>query len=180
MPRLFTGLEVPCDVARDLALLQGGIPGARWIDADSYHITLRFIGNVPEDIADELDRSLSLLEFTPFELQLKGASYFGGNRPRALYVGVTGSDELERLQIAHERTCQAIGLPPEARKYTPHVTLARLKNSPLAEVNSFVSRQGLYTSRSFPVTRFVLFSSRPSRGGGPYVHERTYELDRTI
>ncbi|MDH3742555.1 MAG: RNA 2',3'-cyclic phosphodiesterase [Hyphomicrobiales bacterium] len=180
MPRLFTGLELPPDLAVGLELMKGGIPGARWIDTDAFHITLRFVGDVSDDIADDLDRELSGLRLDPFELRLKGAGYFGGTKPRTLFMKVAASDALERLHNAHERTCQIIGLQPEARNFTPHVTLARLKNPPLDALNDFVSRQSMYASRAFEVTRFVLFSARPGRGGGPYVHERTYDLERTI
>ncbi|NNE22837.1 MAG: RNA 2',3'-cyclic phosphodiesterase [Rhizobiales bacterium] len=176
MPRLFTGLELPPDLAVGLNLMKGGVPGARWIDTDAFHITLRFVGDVSDDIADELDRALSSLRFDPFEIRLKGAGYFGGTRPRTLIVKVAASDALERLQSAQERTCQMIGLQPEARNFTPHVTLARLKNPPLDALNQFISRQSMYASRTFEVTRFVLFSARPGRGGGPYVQERTYDL----
>lgn len=180
MPRLFTGLELPQDITLGLELMKGGIPGARWIEPAAFHITLRFVGDVSDELADDLDRALSGLHFEPFDLQLKGTGYFGGNKPRALFVKLPASEVLERLQAAHERTCQIVGLPPEARKFTPHVTLARLKNPPLDAVNEFVSRQSMYASREFEVTRFVLFSARPGRGGGPYVVEQTYDLERSI
>ena len=54
MPRLFTGLEIPSDVRQSLAMLRGGLPGARWIDAENYHVTLRFIGDVDDVIAHEV------------------------------------------------------------------------------------------------------------------------------
>ena len=54
MPRLFTGVEIPADVAQDLAIMKGGIEGARWIDPDNYHLTLRFVGDIPDRMADEL------------------------------------------------------------------------------------------------------------------------------
>lgn len=180
MPRLFTGLELPQDIALGLELMKGGVPGARWIDTAAFHITLRFVGDVSEEVADDLDRALSSLHIEPFGLQLKGAGYFSGNRPRALFMKVTANETLERLQATHERMCQMVGLSPEAKKFTPHVTLARLKNPPLDAVSEFVSRQSMYSSREFEVARFVLFSARPGRGGGPYVAEQTYDLERSI
>ena len=84
--------------------------------------------------------------------------------------------ELRRLQMTHERICQALGLPPEARKFTPHVTLARLREARLDSVHRFIADHNLYSSRFFEVGRFVLFSSRPSRGGGPYAVEEAYSL----
>jgi 2'-5' RNA ligase len=176
MPRLFTGLEIPADVAFDLDLMRGGIIGARWIDRESHHITLRFIGDIDEGLAREIAYELDGVTARPFALRLKGMGVFGGNKPNTLYVSVEESADLRRLQSVHERICQALGLPAEPRKFTPHVTLARLKDADLNALHRFVASHNLYKSRIFEVARFVLFSSRPSRGGGPYAVEESYQL----
>jgi 2'-5' RNA ligase len=176
MPRLFTGVELPGDVALDLDIMRGGILGARWIDRESFHITLRFIGDIGEGLAGELAYALEGVSARPFELSLKGVDVFGGNKPHTLYAGVEESADLRRLQTLHERMCQVLGLPAEARKFTPHVTLARLKEPDLSALRGYVASHGLYRSRPFVVDRFVLFSSRPSRGGGPYAVEEAYDL----
>ena len=176
MPRLFTGLEIPDDVAFDLDLMRGGISGARWIDRDSYHITLRFIGDIDEGLAREISYELEGVEAKPFQLRLAGAGVFGGNKPHTLFAGVEESPELRRLQAIHERICQVLGLPPDSRKFAPHVTLARLKDPDVAALHRFIASHNLYKSRVFGVARFVLFSSRPSRGGGPYAVEESYQL----
>lgn len=176
MPRLFTGVEIPADVAFDLDLMRGGVLGARWIDRESYHITLRFIGDIHEGMAREITQELDTIAARPFTLQLKGIDAFGGNRPHSLYAKASESPELRRLQATQERLCQKLGLPPEPRKFTPHVTLARCKEASLDGVHRFIASHSLYTSRFFEVSRFVLFSSRPSRGGGPYAVEEAYAL----
>jgi RNA 2',3'-cyclic 3'-phosphodiesterase len=176
MPRLFTGLEIPDDVAFDLDLMRGGISGARWIDRESYHITLRFIGDIAEGLAREISYELEGVEAKPFQLRLSGCGVFGGNKPHTLYAAVEESAELRRLQSIHERICQALGLPPDPRKFAPHVTLARLKDPELPSLHRFIASHNLYKSRVFEVARFVLFSSRPSRGGGPYAVEESYRL----
>lgn len=176
MPRLFTGLEIPGDVAFDLDLMRGGISGARWIDRDSYHITLRFIGDIDEGLAREISYELEGVAARPFQLRLSGCGVFGGNKPHSLYVGVEENAELRRLQSIHERICQVLGLPAEQRKFAPHVTLARLKDPELPALHRFIASHNLYKSRVFEVGRFVLFSSRPSRGGGPYAVEESYRL----
>jgi 2'-5' RNA ligase len=101
---------------------------------------------------------------------------FGGNKPHSLFAAVEESPELRRLQSIHERICQALGMPAEQRKFAPHVTLARLKEPNLRALHHFVASHNLYKSRVFEVGRFVLFSSRPSRGGGPYAVEESYRL----
>lgn len=176
MPRLFTGLELPPDVAFDLDLMRGGIDGARWVERESFHITLRFIGDIEDGLARELARELQDIEAGPFPLRLAGCGVFGGSKPHALFIGVEESEPLRRLQAQQERLCQALGLPPEGRKFAPHVTLARLKNPDVEALHRFEASHNLYRSRVFEVARFVLFSSRPSRGGGPYAIEDAYEF----
>jgi len=180
MPRLFTGLEIPADVAFDLDIMRGGIIGARWIDRESHHITLRFIGDIPEGLAREIAYELEGVAARPFALRLAGCGVFGGNKPHTLYVGAEENAELRRLQSIHERICQVLGLPAEQRRFTPHVTLARLKDPDLAALHRFVASHNLYRSRVFEVARFVLFSSRPSRGGGPYAVEESYQLQAAL
>ena len=176
MPRLFTGLEIPADVTFDLDLMKGGIIGGRWIDRESFHITLRFIGDIDEGLAREIAYELDGVEARPFSLRLKGIDVFGGNKPHTLYAGVEDCADLPRLQSIHERICQVLGLDAEPRKFKPHVTLARLRDPDIGNVHGFVAAHSLYKSRVFDVGRFVLFSSRPSRGGGPYAVEESYQL----
>jgi 2'-5' RNA ligase len=176
MPRLFTGLEIPQDIAFELNLMQGGVWGARWVEAADYHITLRFIGDIEERLAREIRLALESVIAEPFTIRLKGVGAFGGSDPHSIYAGVAKSAEIRRLQSMLERHCQMLGLAPEGRKFTPHVTLARLRSPNLANVQDFLARQNLYLSRPFEVSRFMLFSSRPSRGGGPYGVVDAYDL----
>lgn len=177
MPRLFTGLEVPREVAFALSLKRGGLHGARWIDADNYHITLRFIGDVDYTTANEVGDSLErLANGLSFSVRISQLGAFGGNKPHALYAGVELNETLSRLQAAHERVLQRIGLEPESRKYTPHVTLARLRGTQPEELAGYLAMAGRLQPLQFEVGRFVLFSSRDSVGGGPYVVEQSYPL----
>jgi RNA 2',3'-cyclic 3'-phosphodiesterase len=181
MPRLFTGLEIPPDIAFELELMRGGVWGARWIDRESFHITLRFIGDIEDGLAHEIADALDGVVARPFRIRLKGVGTFGGNKPHALYVGVAAEGEdLKRLQATHERICQMLGLAPEQRKFTPHVTIARLKETRLDGLHDYIASHNLYESRPFEVKSFVLFSSRPSRGGGPYAIEEAYSLRAAV
>lgn len=176
MLRLFTGLEIPADIGLELECMRGGVWGARWIDRDAFHITLRFIGDIPEGMARDIAEELDMIDMPAFMLRLKGVGSFGGAKPRSIWAGVEHDATLKRLQAAHERVCQLAGLKPEGRKFAPHVTLARLREPELAGVEQFVAAHSLYESRPFDIDRFVLFSSRPSRGGGPYAVEEAYPL----
>jgi 2'-5' RNA ligase len=103
MQRIFTGLEVPPGIARELSLLRGGLPGARWIDAENYHVTLRFIGDVDDLLAREVASMLGQVRRTGFELRFGALSAFGGRRPRALVAGLAQTQALMDLQAEHER-----------------------------------------------------------------------------
>jgi 2'-5' RNA ligase len=177
MPRLFTAVEIPADLLQSLSMLRGGLPGARWIDPENYHLTLRFIGDVDDMVAHEVASLLGRVKRGSFDLHFEGLSSFGGRRPRAVVAMVAPEPQLLEVQAEQERLMQRIGLEPEGRKYTPHVTLARLRDSSNREVADYLAARGLFRSASFPVSRFVLFSSRNSVGGGPYVVEASYPLN---
>jgi RNA 2',3'-cyclic 3'-phosphodiesterase len=176
MPRLFTGLEIPADLALDLQIMQGGVPGARWMDASQHHLTLRFIGDIDTGLAREIALGLDGLHVRPFRLSLKGVGLFGGNKPHSIYAGVADNAELRRLHDTQERLCQVLGLPAEPRRFVPHVTLARLKDPEPRALQRWIEVHSLYSSPAFDVERFVLFSSRPLKGGGPYGIEATYPM----
>lgn len=176
MPRLFTALEIPREAAMSLSLLRGGIPGARWIDVENYHITLRFIGDVDGRTADELVHRLDRIERPEFTLSLSGIGAFGSKKPHSLWAGVTPAPEMFALQAEIERICQRIGLPSDQRKFAPHVTLARLKTSRLDDVAHYLSGRGDFHTMPFKARRFVLMSSKESVGGGPYLTEEIFPL----
>ena len=176
MPRLFTALEIPPHIAQSLATMRGGLPGARWIDPENYHLTLRFIGDIDDALAHEIAGVLGRVRRMTFELRIDGLSSFGGRKPRAVVATVAPIAPLMELQSEHERLLQRLGLEPEGRKYTPHVTLARLRDSSSHQVADYLSARGHFRSASFEVSRFVLYSSRASVGGGPYVVEADYPL----
>ncbi len=177
MPRLFTGLEVPYDVQLALSLKRGGLAGARWIDPENYHITLRFIGDVDNPLADEVSLELDrLTQAESFRIRLSQLGSFGGDKPRALYAGVENNAALQRLQASHERALRRLGIAAEARRFVPHVSLARLRGVSAMEVADFIHQAGHFVPLAFEVRRFALFSSKASVGGGPYLVEQIYPL----
>lgn len=175
MPRLFTAIEVPAPIGLDLSMLRGGIAGARWIDPENYHVTLRFIGDVDDALGREIMYMLGQVRRRGFELSLEGLDQFGGNRPRAVFAAVKANPALLELQAEHERIIQRLGFTAD-RTYKPHVTLARLRDASSRQVADYLSMRGGYRSAPFHVPRFVLFSSRDSVGGGPYLVEAAYPL----
>ena len=176
MPRLFTGLEIPAEIGQSLSNLRGGLPGARWIDPENYHVTLRFIGDIDGVSANEIASMLFRVDRKPFEVKVQGLTSFGGRKPRAVVATIAPSKPLMELQAELERMMQRIGLDPEGRKFIPHVTLARLHDASDQDVADYLSLRGYFPSKVFTAERFVLFSARASTGGGPYVVEDSYEL----
>jgi len=177
MPRLFTGIEIPAEQREELARLRMPLPGGgRWIEPENYHLTLRFAGDIEKAQAEELIERLAAISMDAFEIRLAGVGAFGGNDPDSLWAGVGPSSELEALARANERAARAVGLAPDGRSFKPHVTLARLKYASPDAVARILGRIGGYRSAPFFVARFVLFSSRPKVGGGPYAVEEAFPL----
>lgn len=176
MPRIFTALEVPPDVAESLARLRGGVSGARWIDVENYHITLRFIGDVDDAFARDAANALAFIRRPELEVTIDQLDSFGGGKPRAIVARARPTPALLELQAEQERLMRRLGAPPEARKFAPHVTLARLRGSNAASVAAYLGARGYFPPLKFTAERFVLFSSRDSVGGGPYVAEAEYPL----
>lgn len=176
MPRLFIALEIPADVATELTLHRGGLSGARWIDPSDYHVTLRFLGDVDRRMANDVDHMLSDLGAYPFEVTLDALGSFGGDKPRALFARVAPSRALTELQADVERQMRRLGMPAEGRKFVPHVTLARLRDTTPVELAHFLSLHPIVRPISFTARRVALMSSRDSIGGGPYVLEAAYPL----
>jgi len=173
--RLFSAIALPDQIAQRFAFMGGGVPGARWVAAENLHVTLRFIGDVDTRTADQVHASLQEVPFTSFDLELRGIATFGERKPRLLYVGVAPSAELSalyaRINAAHARA----GLdPPNERRYVPHVTLARLKNSPRDRIGAFIAANNILALPAFRVEQFVLMSSHRTASGASYLTEACY------
>jgi 2'-5' RNA ligase len=177
--RLFIALDLPWELRQRLSLLAGsGIPGARWVPPENYHLTLRFIGETPAHRAEDIDLALATLRARGFSLTLAGLGTFHkGGRPTALWVGVERSQQLDHLQNKIETALQRIGLEPERRRFTPHLTLARLDTSvPEAKLAAFVQAHNLFRAEPVPVEHFTLFSSRLGKEQSVYTAEVEYAL----
>ncbi len=176
MPRLFTGLELPEAVAAQIALARGGLFGARWLDPADYHITLRFVGDVDARAARDIAETLGEIRRPAASVHFEDLSWFGGDKPRAIVAKVRADPTLVDLQAEQERRLRRIGIAPETRKFTPHVTLARLRSVRPHAVAGYLASRGALAVEAFIAGRFVLYSARAGSGGGPYVVEAAYPL----
>ncbi|MDH5410245.1 MAG: RNA 2',3'-cyclic phosphodiesterase [Alphaproteobacteria bacterium] len=178
MIRLFVAIPLPELVRTQLTMLQSGLQGARWIKPDNIHLTLRFIGEVPNDLASDIDTALSEITAPPFELELDGIGSFArGKHPHALWVGVSKSEALLRLQAKIESALVRTGLAAEERKFSAHITIARLKEMRPNRVEAWVADHGAFKTAPFQVDRFALFSSFLKTEGALYIEEASYPLE---
>ena len=179
MIRLFVALGLPGLVRERLALIRAPLPGARWVAPENMHITLRFIGEVEPPVAEDVDDTLSHIGAPAFELRLGGLGTFGSRgRVRALWAGVEQCEPLVHLQAKIEAACGRAGLPPEGRKFHPHVTLARCKNVREAPAVEFAATHTGFNLPALHVDTFTLFSSHTGRAGAAYTAEAVYPLQK--
>src|SRR5262245_21896914 len=176
MPRLFTAIEIPEPTRLRLSLLRAPIGGAKWVQADDMHITLRFAGDIDGRTADDFTDLLAEAYVQPFTVSISGGGAFGGRDPHSLWAGVEAGPEIEALYRANERAARSAGLEPDPRDFRPHVTLARMRRARQVEVARFLAENGDLRMPPFLVSRFVLLSARPGSGGPPYVVEAAYPL----
>lgn len=175
--RLFVAVDLPWDLKQRLALLAGGVPGARWVPPENLHISLRFIGEVSPVQAEEIDHALAAVRAPRFSLSLAGVGLFEkSSRGGVLWVGVERNPALDHLQAKIETALQRAGLERERRRFAPHVTLARLGNAPEAKVAAFVQANNLFRAAPVPMEHFFLFSSHLHRDGSVYTPEVEYQL----
>ncbi len=177
MKRLFVALPLPVDVRAQLAALQSGLAGARWIDPDSLHMTLRFLGDVSEPDAEDVDFALSEIYSPAFDLGISGIGYFERRGlVHTVWARVEKADALLHLHSKIESAMVRCGFDPEQRKFTPHVTLARLKDTPVERIGPWLEISGAAVVPPFAATGFTLFQSERGHGGARYTPLGEYEL----
>ncbi len=175
--RLFVALELPPHVGEQVAMLAGGVPGARWVKPENYHLTLRFIGEQPAHRAEEIDAALMALRGRAFRLAFAGVGTFEkAGRSTALWLGVERNEALERLRAKIETALQRAGLAPERRRFMPHVSLARLDGVAEPRLASYVQAHNLFRTEPVEVGHFTLFSSWPGNEQPVYTAEVEYAL----
>ncbi|KRA57471.1 2'-5' RNA ligase [Caulobacter sp. Root656] len=177
MIRLFTAVAIPAEVGEHLLPRQHGIEGARWRPREAFHVTLKFIGDVQETTAADLDEELRGIQVPAFDLELQGVGHFGeGVEIHAVWAGLAENRDLRHLAKANESAARRTGLKPETRVYTPHVTLAYLKRPAVPEVAAWIQANNLLHSPPFRIDRFGLYSSWRTSEGSAYRLEADYPL----
>ncbi len=154
------------------------IPHTLPVPADQLHFTLKFIGEVEGSIFLDIRDALKGILLPKFSLALKGLGTFPPRgTPRILWAGVEPMDEIVALRNSIERTLAAIDIARDKKKFTPHLTLARLKNCPISRLHQVLAGNAFLQTPDFPVESFQLYSSQLTKKGALHTLESSYQLD---
>lgn len=191
--RSFIAIELPAPVKSGLGRLQeelksGGHSAVKWVNPNSIHLTLKFLGSVPSDgikaIRDAVNKVAG--EVPPFRLEVTGLGVFPNpGRVRVIWVGVRGElDRLERLQKSVEAKLAPLGFEAERRPFTPHLTLARVRERAAPEevrrFGQFISSRRFVTAYPFDVDEVSLMQSQLGREGAVYSCLGSARLTRSL
>jgi RNA 2',3'-cyclic 3'-phosphodiesterase len=178
--RLFTGIDLPAGVVDDLeSLLERLRPAARlkWSQPSNLHITTRFIGEWPETRLPDLKAALAALPpAAPIPIHVRKLGFFPNpHSPRVFWAGVEASPDLAALAAATDRALQSLGLQPESRPFSPHLTLARIKEPvPLQKLRETIAALPPPDFGSFTAAGFFLYHSRLTPAGSVYTKLAEY------
>lgn len=177
MIRLFVGMALPDTVKKDLYAVCHGLPRVKWVEEEQLHLTLRFIGEVDGGLYTDIKDSLQDIRMDAFSVKLKGLGHFPPRKnPRVLWVGIEPQDSVTMLRNRVESVLVKIGLEPERRKFSPHITIARLKDPPISRVAGFLEEHCLFSTTAFPISDFYLYSSILTPKGAIHKIEAIYQL----
>lgn len=184
--RLFTAIDLPSDVLLRLDRLLSALRSEaliKWNPLDNLHITIKFIGEWPEGRLDALHETLSsLLPREPFEIEIKDLGWFPNERsPRVLWSGVHGDERLLNLVRETEDRLVELGVKREDREFSPHLTLARIKNPvPLGRLRQKVGEMQPAALGHFSASQFALFRSDPGSNSSIYRKLREYKFQAAV
>lgn len=182
--RLFLAIDPSPDSRRWLGLVIDGLravsAAVRWSRPEQLHVTLQFLGSVPDARIPPLVDGLrdAVAPHAPFTATLAGAGVFPDwRRPRVAWVGVGDADALHRLAADVRATCAANGYPPD-RPFRAHLTLGRVTRAlpPAERLGLRASLDGLAATHPFEVSRVVLYRSDPSPTGSRYTEVASFAL----
>ncbi len=190
MPRMFIAVEPAAAVKTALAALRQGsekalradIPGCKWVRPEQLHLTLRFLDDVSPGAAKALGQALGEIRLPPFEMRISGVGTFPGlggrQHPRVLWAGIENSPQLQQLWRAVNEAANAskLGGDETGRPFSPHITIARLKECPPSKLSALIRRHEGFAAPPMPVREFVLFESELRREGAVHTAVQTFAL----
>jgi len=177
MHRLFIAIDLPEEIKGNLGAISYGLPGARWVASEQVHLTLRFVGEVDGSMFEDIGHGLAGILGPSFSLTIKGLGFFPPRgQPRVLWAGLEASEDLKKLKGRVDGRLRELGLAPDGRKFSPHITLARLRGTPRTRLADFLAGYGLFSLPPFAVDEFHLYSSVLTPGGAVHQKEASYPL----
>jgi len=173
LKRLFVSIELPRSVTQRLSELDPHLRGVRWLESEQMHLTLSFLGNVPNDAEEALKKNLSAIEWKAFFLPLVGLGTFPGKGwPKIVWIGVgTGHPHLFQLHKRVQEAALTAGLEPDLRSFHPHVTVARCRDVSSDTIRPFLKAHAGFDAGMIHVESFCLNSSELTPTGSVYTKE---------
>jgi len=177
MPRLFLAIELPDETKEQLRRLRIDIPGARWVPANQLHLTLAFLGDVDVESMKRLVEKLAGLHCPAFSLCLGEFGCFPNRkRPKVAWIGVRPEPLLMSLADRVREVVLSCEIPQEERPFSPHITLARIKQAVGHDCDAFIAQTLEREPALIPVQEFILFESRLSSSGALHIPLKSFEL----
>lgn len=177
--RLFAALSPPGDLRDRLVAAQAGLPAGKLVSWENLHLTLAFFGDVDGRRAEDLHAALSRIRVAAFDLDLDGAGAFGSGQTRSLHIAAKRCPALAQLNEKVERAAEEAQVKVESGRFTPHVTLARLRpgRAHPARVATWLSGVGAFRAGPYRTTSFQLYESHLGRSGAIYREIARYALE---
>lgn len=180
--RVFLAIDVPSEIRERLAAVQDKIrpstAGARWVAPESIHVTLKFIGEMPEKRREDIDQALRGLTWKHIKVNVRGVGFFPGTRsPRVFWAGLEAASSIEGLAGEIDTRLERAGFDRERRAFRAHLTLARAKDTHLEK--TMIAAATPFTETefgTFTVDRIYLFESTLKAGGSVYAKLKEYRL----
>lgn len=178
MIRLFTAIPLPQEIRTILYGMGRSLPGGRPVPEEQVHITLRFIGEVEGSLLYDIKESLASIDTPSFSFEIRGVGHFPPRgKPRVIWAGIFPTDKLIGLKKKIDFELQQCGIAPEQRKFSPHVTLARLSNCSIKRVTEFLAGNSFLKFEQLQANSFNLYSSRLTQKGAIHTLEQSYRLN---
>jgi len=193
--RIFIGIDLDDEVRTKIARFLDGVRGfardARWVHADSLHITLKFIGEQKPEWVEAISEHLRRVQGSAIELRLGGHGFFPtAKSPRVFWIGIQAGPELAELATTIDAAVAKLNIPREDRPFSPHLTLARAvggsgspqwrkgdgPNSAFAVVQKRLAAMGDLEFGTMTAREFILYQSQPSPTGSKYTKLERFPL----
>jgi RNA 2',3'-cyclic 3'-phosphodiesterase len=198
--RTFVALDLEAEIRRRIQdfvnQVRGLAPMGRWVSPESLHVTLKFIGEKPEDVVEQIKLGLASIHATSFQLRFSGAGFFPAPKSaRVFWIGLDADEGLDRLANAVNESLAQIGIAREDRAFSPHLTLARASggsgapgggkgdgpNRQFAKLQEFLEEHPAPDFGSLTAREYFLYRSQLSSKGAQYTKIARFELQpRTI